>query len=147
MKKIAVTLLTCCALVSAIAAEPQWLTNTAAAVTQAKKDNKMVLLDFTGSDWCGWCIKFKQEALDTKEFSDYAAKNLVLVEVDFPNNKPQSDQLKKTNQALATHYKVDGYPTFVVLSKDGREIGRQDGYAEGGAKAFIAKLEEFKKKN
>jgi thioredoxin-related protein len=147
MKKIAITLLACCALVSAIAAEPQWLTNTADAIAQAKKENKMVLLDFTGSDWCGWCIKFKQEALDTKEFGEYAAKNLVLVELDFPHKKPQSDQLKKANQALATHYKVDGFPTFVVLGKDGRELGRQDGYGAGGAQAFIAKLEKFKKQN
>ena len=147
MKKIIITLLTCCALVSAIAAEPQWLTNTADAIAQAKKENKMVLLDFTGSDWCGWCIKFKKEALDTQEFSDYAAKNLVLVEVDFPRKKAQSEQLKTTNKALATHYKVDGYPTFVVLSKDGKELGRQDGYEAGGAAAFIAKLDKFKAKN
>jgi disulfide reductase len=147
MKKIAITLLAFCSLISPIAAEPKWLTNTADAIAQAKKENKMVLLDFTGSDWCGWCIKFKEEALDTKEFSDYADKNLVLVEVDFPQKKAQTPQLKKTNAALAAHYKVDGYPTFVVLSKDGRELGRQDGYEAGGAKAFIAKLEKFKAKN
>jgi len=147
MKKIAVMLLACCALAQSIAAEPQWLTNVPQALAQAKKENKMVLLDFTGSDWCGWCIKFKKEALDTPEFSDYAAKNIVLVELDFPHKVPQSADLKKANKALAAQYKVEGYPTFVVLGKDGKELGRQGGYEPGGAKAFIAKLDNFKKNN
>jgi thioredoxin-related protein len=144
MKKIAALLLTFCALASAIGAEQQWLTSLPQAMAQAQKENKIVLLDFTGSDWCSWCIKFKKEALDTSEFTDYAAKNVVLVEVDFPNKTPQSDDLKKANKALGGQYKVSGYPTFVVLGKDGKEIGRQVGYEEGGAKAFIAKLEKFK---
>jgi thioredoxin-related protein len=144
MKKIAALLLTFCTLASAMGAEQQWLTNLSLAMTQAQKENKTVLLDFTGSDWCGWCIKFKQEALDTPEFTAYAAKNLVLVEFDFPNKKPQSDALKKANQVVATHYKVTGYPTFIVLNKDGKEIGRQPGYEKGGAKAFIARIEKYK---
>ena len=85
--------------------------------------------------------------LSTPEFAEYAAKNLVLVEVDFPRKKEQSTELKKANKALGSKYNVDGYPTFVVLSKDGKEIGRQEGYAAGGPKAFITKLEEFKAKN
>ena len=147
MKKIAIALLTCFTLLQARAAELQWLTDLPKAQAQAKAENKMVLLDFTGSDWCGWCIKFKTEALDPTEFKDYAAKNLVLVEVDFPRKTPQSAALKKANDALSKQYKVDGFPTFVVLSKDGVEIGRQDGYAPGKATAFITKLDGFKKKN
>jgi len=143
MKKIAVMLLTCCALASAIGAEQQWLTNLPQAVAQAQKENKMVLMNFTGSDWCGWCIKFKKETLDTPEFSAYAAKNLVLVEVDFPH-KPQSASLKAANKTIGDHYKVSGYPTFVVLSKDGKEIGRQVGYKAGGAAKFISLLDAFK---
>jgi thioredoxin-related protein len=145
MKKIAVMLLSCCALFQALAAEPVWTTDVPAAVAQAKKENKMVLLDFTGSDWCGWCIKFKKEALDTHEFNDYAAKNLVLVELDFPNKKPQPAALKTANKALSERYKVDGFPTFVVLNQNGKEVGRQEGYKPGGAKAFIAELNGFKK--
>jgi protein disulfide-isomerase len=145
MKKIAAMLLTFCALASAIGAEQQhWLTNLPQAMAQAQKENKTVLLDFTGSDWCGWCIKFKKEALDTPEFTEYAAKNLILVELDFPRKVQQSETLKKDNKAVAEHYKVTGYPTFVVLNKDGKEIGRQPGYEEGGAKAFIAEIEKFK---
>ena len=83
--------------------------------------------------------------LDTPEFQDYAAKNVVLVQLDFPNKLAQSDDLKKANAALKTQYKIDGFPTLVVLDKDGKEIGRQVGYSEGGPKVFIAKLEGFKK--
>jgi thioredoxin-related protein len=144
MKKIAIMLLTCCALGSAIAAEQPWLTSLPQAVAQAKKEDKMVLLDFTGSDWCGWCMKFKKETLDTPEFTQYAATNLVLVEFDFPHKIRQSEELKRLNQNAATYYKVTGYPTFILLNKDGKEIGRQDGYEGGGAKAFIARLGKFK---
>jgi thioredoxin-related protein len=146
MKKIAILLLSCCGLFQAVAADPGWLTNVPQALAQAKKENKMVLLNFTGSDWCGWCIKFKSEALETQEFATYAARNLVCVEVDFPRKTPISAALKQANKALAAQYKVTGYPTFVVLSKDGKELGRQDGYQAGGPKAFMAWLDNFKKK-
>jgi len=147
MKSTLIGLLAGCALLQAGAAELKWLTDLPKAQAKAKEENKQVLLDFTGSDWCGWCIKFNKEVLSTPEFAEYAAKNLVLVEVDFPRRKAQSEGLKKANQALGSKYKVDGYPTFVVLSKDGKEIGRQEGYAKSGPQAFIAKLREFKAKN
>ena len=107
----------------------------------------MVLLDFTGSDWCPWCIKFDKEVFNTKEFKDYAAKHLVLVELDFPHKKQQSDELKKANKEMQQKYNVSGFPTFVVLNSDGKKIGEQVGYSEGGPKAFIAKLEGFKKQS
>jgi thioredoxin-related protein len=146
MKKIAIGLLACWTFLLAGAAETQWLTDLPKAQARAKAENKMVLMDFTGSDWCGWCIKFDKEALSTAEFKSYADTNLVLVVVDFPRNKPQSADLKAANKELGKKYNVDGYPTFVVLNKEGKEIGRQGGYAAGGAKAFIAELEQFKKK-
>jgi thioredoxin-related protein len=128
------------------AMELPWQTDLPKALAEAKSENKTVLLDFTGSDWCVWCIKFDQEALATQVFKDYAASNLVLVQLDFPNSKPQSSDLKQANAQLQTQYKVEGFPTFVALNADGKEIGRQEGYSEGGAKAFIAKLEGFKTK-
>lgn len=145
MKQILITLLAATVFWQVNAAESTWLTDLPKAQAQAKAQDKMVLLDFTGSDWCGWCKKFKKEVFDTSAFQDYAAKNLVLVEVDFPNQKPQSEALKKANQALKTKYDIHGFPTLVVLNKDGKEIGRQVGYSKGGPKAFIAKLEKFKK--
>jgi protein disulfide-isomerase len=143
MKRIAIGLVACCALWQAGAAELNWLTDLPKAQAKAKEEDKQVLLDFTGSDWCGWCIKFNKEVFSTKEFEEYAAKNLVLVELDFPRKKEQSAELKAANKALKSKYQVDGYPTLVVLNKEGKEIGRQEGYSAGGPKAFIAKLEGF----
>ena len=145
MKKILIAMLAATVFWQVNAAESTWLTDLPKAEAQAKTENKIVLMDFTGSDWCGWCIKFKQEVLDTPEFQAYAAKNVVLVELDYPNKIVQADDLKKANAALKDQYKIEGYPTLVVLDKDGKEIGRQVGYSEGGPKAFIAKLEGFKK--
>lgn len=145
MKKIIALMIACCALLQVRAAEIAWTTDVPAALAKAKAENKTVLLDFTGSDWCSWCIKFKKEAIDTPEFQDYAAKNLILVELDFPRKKPQSAELKEANKALGEKYNVSGYPTFVFLDKSGKEIGRQEGYEPGGAKGFIDKINGFKK--
>lgn len=144
MKKLLLAVLAATVLWQVNAAESKWLTDLPAAQAQAKSENKIVLMDFTGSDWCPWCIKFKKEVLDTDTFQDYAAKNVVQVELDYPNKKKQSAELKKANADLKEKYKIDGFPTLVVLDSDGKEIGRQVGYAEGGPKAFIAKLEQFK---
>lgn len=129
---------------SALAASG-WQTDFAAAQTSAKKDSKAILLDFTGSDWCGWCIKMKKESLDLKEFTDYAAKNVVLFEADFPNKKPQTPEVKKQNEALKKKYDVGGFPTFVLVDADGKELGRQVGYLKGGPSAFVSKIETWKK--
>lgn len=145
MKTLLTTLLAATLFWQVNAAESTWLTDLPKAEAQAKAENKIILIDFTGSDWCGWCIKFKKDVLDTPEFKEYAAKNVVLVELDFPSKKAQSDELKKANAALKDKYGVKGFPTLVVLDKDGKEIGRQRGYSEGGPKAFIEKLEGFKK--
>jgi len=144
MKKILVAVLAAMVFGRVNAVETQWLTDLPKAQAQAKAENKIVLMDFTGSDWCGWCIKFKKEVLDTAEFQEYAANNVVLVELDYPSKKVQSAELKKANAALKDQYDIQGYPTLVVLNKDGKEIGRQVGYSKGGPKAFIAKLEKFK---
>ena len=146
MKKLLIAMLAATVLWQVNAAESTWLTDLPKAQAQAKAENKIVLLDFTGSDWCGWCIKFRKEVLDTPEFQAYAAKNVVLVELDYPNKKVQSADLKKANAALKTKYDVHGFPTLLVLNQDGKEIGRQVGYAKGGPAAFIAKLEKFRGK-
>jgi thioredoxin-related protein len=122
----------------------EWLMDLPKAQAQAKKENKLVLLDFTGSDWCGWCIKLKKEVFDTKEFQDYAAKSLVLVEVDFPRKKQLSAAQVKANQALQDKYKIEGYPTIIVLNGDGKKVGEL-GYMPGGPKAFNAELAKLKK--
>jgi len=123
--------------------EPGWTTDYAKAVEQARTENKAILLDFTGSDWCGWCMKMKEETLDTPMFKSYARKNLVLVEVDFPHSTPQSDAVKAQNQQLSQQFQVSGFPAFILLDKSGSVLGRQNGYLEGGSSAFLAELRKF----
>jgi thiol-disulfide isomerase/thioredoxin len=120
-----------------------WSIDFYQALAQARADNKMVLLDFTGSDWCPWCIKFDHEVLETDQFAAYAQNKLELVLVDFPRAKPQTDALKQANHALAQRYHVSGYPSFVLVNYAGNELGNQVGYLAGGPSAFIAELEKF----
>lgn len=144
MKKLMIGLLACGILWQAGAAELKWLTSLPEAQAKAKSENKLVMLDFTGSDWCIWCKKLNAEIFTQPEFIQYAQKNLVPVEVDFPHSKPQSPEQKKANEALQEKYKIEGYPTVIVLNSQGKKVGEL-GYTEGGPKAFIAKLEKIKK--
>src|SRR5208283_2995174 len=121
-------------------------TALSAALNQARSENKMVLLDFTGSDWCGWCKKFDKDVLSTDKFAGYAKSKLVLVTLDFPSHIKQDAALKHANQELKKRFGVNGFPTFVLLNSAGEELGRQVGYLRGGPDAFIAKLEGFSRK-
>lgn len=78
----------------------KWFTDLPAAVAEATKSKKPLLVDFTGSDWCGWCIKLKKEVFDTAEFKTWAADKVVLVEIDFPRKKAQSPAEKKGEQSI-----------------------------------------------
>ncbi len=129
-----------------MAADPSWMTSLPDATAKAGKEKKLLFLDFTGSDWCGWCKKLDAEVFSKPEFIQYAAKNLVLVEVDFPAQKPQSDALKAANKALKKQYQVSGYPTLVLMKPDGVVLWKQVGYMQGGVTAWIAKLDEAKAK-
>lgn len=146
MKKLLVAFLTCWTVFQVSAAEVSWQTDVPKAEAQAKKENKLVLLDFTGSDWCGWCIKLNHETFSKSEWADYAKKNLVSVEVDFPRAKQQSAALKSANEALQKKYNVEGFPTIVVLKPDGTVAWKHEGYLAGGPKAMIAEIEKAKKK-
>ena len=126
-------------------AESAWLTDYKKAQQEAKANNKLVLLDFTGSDWCGWCMKLNKEVFSQPQFKDYASKALVLLEVDFPRQKAQSAETRKQNQELAQQYQVEGFPTLVVLNGDGRKLWQHDGYFADGPAAFIAQLEKLRK--
>jgi protein disulfide-isomerase len=145
MKKITVALMACWALAQAGAAELDWMTDLGKAQAKAKEENRLVLMDFTGSDWCPWCIKLRKEVFSTPEFTEYAKKNLVPVEIDFPQRKQQPAELKKANRALQAKYEIRGYPTVVVLNGQGKKVGEL-GYEAGGPKPFIAKLQELKAK-
>jgi len=133
----AILLLGC---VRASADEGRWLTNYTDALDQAKSNHKNVLLDFTGSDWCPWCIKMDHEVLDTPPFKDYASQNLILMLVDFPQSKQLPQNVQDQNDKLQKQYDVQGFPTFILIDKNGKVLGQQVGYLDGGPSAFIAKL-------
>ncbi|SRR6266404_9626233 len=131
-------------------ADSGWNTDYKKAQEEAKTNHKLVLIDFTGSDWCGYCIQLDRAILSKPEFKDYANKNLILVEVDFPNRngarwKAQSIDLKKQNAELAERYQVEGFPTLVLLDGDGKTVWRYDGYYPGGLAAFLAELDKVRK--
>lgn len=128
--------------VSAASAGSGWHTNYTAAQAQAAAEKKLLLVNFSGSDWCGWCIKLQKEVFQKKEFIDYARSNLVLLTVDFPKRKPLPASQSSANQALAARFKVEGFPTLLVLNEDGTRLGTL-GFAEGGPKSFIKELEKI----
>jgi thioredoxin-related protein len=115
----------------------------------AKNENKFVLLDFTGSDWCGWCMKLDKEVFTRKEFKDYSKEKLVLVTVDFPHEKSQSSTVKQQNKKLQDEFKITGYPSIVLLSPSGQKVG-QTGYvseiSKDYPKSFLDQLNEFMEK-
>jgi thioredoxin-related protein len=116
-----------------------WMTDFKQASALAKAENKKMLLNFTGSDWCGWCIKLDNEVFSKPEFIKYANEHYVLVKLDFPKRTAQSSTLKKQNEALAKKYKVRGYPSIVVLSSKGKKY-TTGSYVKGGPKAFLASI-------
>ncbi len=124
-------------------AKSDWEENYDKGLQRAKTENKVSLVDFTGSDWCSWCIKLDKEVFSQAKFKDYAKANLVLIEVDFPQIKKLSKSKQDKHDALAKEYGIKGYPSVVVLDASGKKIG-QLGYMEGGPDAFIAALEKLK---
>jgi thioredoxin-related protein len=107
-----------------------WETDYAKALETAKRENKRVLVDFTGSDWCGPCIQLHKRVFSRPEFIEYAEKNLVLVEIDYPQQKKQPDTLVKQNERLAQQYRIEekGYPTLVLLDPAGKIVRELLGY-------------------
>jgi thiol:disulfide interchange protein len=122
-----------------------WLTNFDEALAKAKAENKLVLADFTGSDWCPPCMALAKEIFATDEFKKYAADNLVLLELDFPRRKPQSGALKKANEALSEKFNIEGFPTVIVFNGEGKELKRDVGFGGESPAEYIAKLEALKK--
>jgi len=125
-------------------AEAEWMTDFDAAKAKAKAEKKVLLVDFTGSDWCGWCIRLDKEVFAHKEFQDYAAENLVLVKLDFPRKTKLSPELEKQNKGLAKKYDVQGYPTIKLLKPSGSEIA-ETGYQEGGPAKYVEHLKKLLK--
>lgn len=124
-----------------------WETDYAKALARAKAENKQVLLDFSGSDWCGPCIQMRKQVFSQPKFRAYADKNLVLMEVDYPQRKKQSAELKKQNEKLSSQYGIDakGFPTVVLLDPAGKVVREFTGYDGESLEQVIAWIEGKKK--
>jgi protein disulfide-isomerase len=120
-----------------------WLTDFEAARAESRTTEKMLLLNFTGSDWCPFCIQLEKQVFSQPEFADYATKNLVLLKADFPRRKVQSDGEKAANENLADQFGIEAFPTIVVLGPGGKTLGEL-GYMPGGPEKFIAALEKLR---
>ena len=121
----------------------RWLTDLDEAKKVAAKENKLILIDFTGSDWCHWCVKLKEEVFGHKQFAAEAGKHFVLVELDFPQKAKQSAETKKKNKAHAKKYGVQGFPTVVLTDAKGKAFGRT-GYREGGVRPYLNHLKKLR---
>jgi protein disulfide-isomerase len=147
MKKTILTLLMSLMAVSlTMGAESLWMHDFEAAKAKAVKEGKPIFINFTGTDWCGWCIKLEKEVFSKKAFQDYAKDNLVLVEVDFPKKKEQTAELKEQNKKLDKEYGVEGYPTLYLLDATGKKLTEDIGYREGGPEAYVEHLKSLIKK-
>lgn len=120
-----------------------WMTDFEAAKTKAAKEKKDLLIDFTGSDWCGWCIKLKNEVFVHDAFKNEAPKNFILVELDFPRNKELPETLQAQNKKLSETYEIQGFPTILLTDAEGKPYGRT-GYQAGGPEAYLKHLGELK---
>jgi protein disulfide-isomerase len=126
--------------------ELTWETNFQNAITKAQKEKKKLFVNFTGSDWCGWCIRLDKEVFSKEAFVNYANDNFVCVKLDFPRNTAlTSDAEKQQNKDLAIAYKVQGFPTILVLDTD-KNVLMTTGYQFGGVDAYIEHLKEGLKK-
>jgi protein disulfide-isomerase len=144
MKMIALLLVTGWTAWQASAAEQAWLTDFAKAQAQAKAEHKLILMDFNGSDWCPPCKALKKNVFSSPEFLEYAKKNLVLVDVDFPRQKKLSPEQTAANEALSKKFDVEGFPTVVILDSTGKELKKDAGYDGQTAKEYLADLEKLK---
>ena len=99
----------------------QWMVDFEAAKAIAKAEKKDLLIDFTGSDWCVWCIRLSNEVFQYKEFSEAALEKFVLVELDYPNDKShQPESIQQQNARLEQQFMIQGYPTIILADSDGR---------------------------
>jgi len=150
MKSINITTTLCAAIVAlhgaAFAGGEGWSADYAASKKLAAETKKDLLIDFTGSDWCGWCIKLNDEVFKHEPFKAGVKDSFVLVELDFPRDKSKlSDETKKQNAELGKKYSVRGYPTILLCDAEGRPYAGT-GYQEGGPEKYVTHLNELREK-
>ena len=119
----------------------EWRTDLPAAAAEARASQRLLLLNFSGSDWCGWCKKLDGEVFSQPAFQEYAASNLVAVLADFPRRTAQDATLKAQNERLLKRFAVQGFPTVLLFGPEG-ELAGELGYQPGGPEAFIRSIQQ-----
>lgn len=143
MKKIMIMLFLFAGSMAVQSQELSWETKLDKAAEVSMKTKKPLLLFFTGSDWCGWCIRLQNEVLKTPDFAKWAKDNVVLVELDFPRRSPQLPEIQQQNNELQQIFQVRGYPTvwFAMPSKKDGKINLDKlgstGYVAGGPSKWL----------
>ena len=123
-----------------------WETSYPTAIRRALETGKPILINFTGSDWCIWCTRLRKQVFNRGQFKKWAADSVILLELDFPRQKFQSKELRSQNRALKKKYGVRGFPTVLILTHQGKVLGRS-GYRKGGPKPWIANAGQIIKGN
>ena len=119
-----------------------WTENAQEAMAQAAKEDKDLLVDFTGSDWCGWCVKLDQEVFSQPAFQAAARKHFVFLKLDFPHQRALSAETKKQNEEWQQKFQIEGFPTIILADAEGKQYGRT-GYRPGGPAAYLKHLAEL----
>ena len=123
-----------------------WLGDFDEAVTEAAKSHKLILINFSGSDWCGPCIRERKEIFENEAFEKYAADHLILVRADFPRQKKNQlskEQIKK-NEALADKYNPDGkFPYTILVNEHGKVLKDWDGFPHESPENFVAQIASY----
>jgi len=134
------------------AQELVWHTDANKAITESNKMKKPILLFFTGSDWCGWCIRLQKEVFVQSEFKKWAKDNVVLLELDFPRKNEQPDNIKIQNSQIQQVFGVRGYPTiwFVNAQLDNQKVNFTKlgsvGYVAGGPEKWLESAQSILKR-
>ena len=131
-----------------------WYTDMSKASELSMKEKKPLMMFFTGSDWCGWCIRLQKEVFKTEEFTKWAKENVILVELDFPKRTPQDDAIKMQNAQLQQIFQVRGYPTVWLVNPEKTTEGKinlsalgSTGYVAGGPEKWLESANSIMKNN
>ncbi len=134
--------------------ELTWYTDMSKASELSMKENKPLMMFFTGSDWCGWCIRLQKEVFKTEEFTKWAKENVILVELDFPKRTPQDESIKMQNAQLQQIFQVRGYPTVWLVNPEKTAEGKVNlsalgstGYVAGGPEKWLESANNIMKNN
>jgi protein disulfide-isomerase len=135
-------ILAAAAISAGAAATEGWETDFEKAKAKAKAEGKHLLIDFSGSDWCSWCVKLDKEVFSKPEFKTYADENLILLLVDWPQRAPNSKEVQAVSKPIMDTFGVKSFPTVIILDPDGKAVAKT-GYKDGGPEVYVAHIKKL----